>query len=250
MPRDQVDAVEQRMRKREVGDREVGDSGANKLLAQAAGARAAGLLDGDDNAALPLYQRVLELQPKRTAALEGREDTLADLLQQARTRWRAAISPTPRRACSGCRPPIRGTWICPTRWRSSRVPPSSAADAPMRTCVQAASRRRWRGIARCWRRRRMMHRPSAAWPRSPMPMPHAASAWPAISVSVKPRKRCAQARAVDADAPGVAAAQTRLTQSRQAQQRYGNRLPTRGTPASPASSCWPMPPRPKRVATC
>ena len=46
-------------------------------------AREAGRLDGDPDAALPLYKRVLELQPTRNEALEGREDALSDLLQQA-----------------------------------------------------------------------------------------------------------------------------------------------------------------------
>ena len=42
-----------------------------------------GRLDGDERAALPLYRRILALQPKRTEALEGREDALSDLLQRA-----------------------------------------------------------------------------------------------------------------------------------------------------------------------
>jgi len=47
---------------------------------QAEAARASGQLQ----AALPLYQRVLALQPTHTTALEGREDALSELLQQAR----------------------------------------------------------------------------------------------------------------------------------------------------------------------
>src|SRR3970282_2865316 len=49
--------------------------------AKAETARKPGRLDGADDAPLPLYQRVLALQPNHTAALEGREDALADLLQ-------------------------------------------------------------------------------------------------------------------------------------------------------------------------
>src|SRR3970282_323230 len=49
--------------------------------AKAETARQSGRLDGAEDAALPLYQRVLALQPNHTAALEGREDALADLLQ-------------------------------------------------------------------------------------------------------------------------------------------------------------------------
>jgi tetratricopeptide (TPR) repeat protein len=65
-------------------EREAARAGIAQLLARAAQARAAHRLDGADDAALPLYQRVLALQPERVEALEGREDALADLLQQAR----------------------------------------------------------------------------------------------------------------------------------------------------------------------
>src|SRR3546814_6955034 len=46
-------------------------------------------LTGGDKAALPLYQRILALQPENTGALEGREDALGELLQQARAQLRA-----------------------------------------------------------------------------------------------------------------------------------------------------------------
>src|SRR5690606_17790441 len=52
-------------------------------------ARGAGQLTGDDEAALPLYRRILALQPENTRALEGREDALGELLQQARAQLRA-----------------------------------------------------------------------------------------------------------------------------------------------------------------
>ena len=42
-------------------------------------------LHGADDAALPLYARVLALQPKHLHALEGRDDALSALLRQART---------------------------------------------------------------------------------------------------------------------------------------------------------------------
>jgi len=60
-------------------EREAAVAGLDEVLARAERARA----DGDLEAALPLYRRVLSLQPNRTAALEGREDALFDLLQQA-----------------------------------------------------------------------------------------------------------------------------------------------------------------------
>jgi tetratricopeptide (TPR) repeat protein len=57
--------------------------GVDSMLVEAQAAREAGRLDGDPKAALPLYKRVLALQPSNNAALEGREDALSDLLQQA-----------------------------------------------------------------------------------------------------------------------------------------------------------------------
>ncbi|MGO1071244.1 hypothetical protein [Lysobacter sp. CA199] len=78
-PRAQVEALAARLR-----DREASRAGLDRLVAAAAAAREQGRLDGAPDAALPLYQRVLELQPQRNDALEGRDDTLAELLQQAR----------------------------------------------------------------------------------------------------------------------------------------------------------------------
>lgn len=79
IPRAQIDATREQLRQHEAAA-----TGIDALLKRAAAARAEGRLDGDDNTALPLYLHVLELQPDRTEALEGREDTLSDLLQQAR----------------------------------------------------------------------------------------------------------------------------------------------------------------------
>ncbi len=78
VPRAQANAVALQLRKYEVAK-----AGIAQLLAKASAARRQGRLDGSDDAALPLYQRVLSLQPQRIEALEGREDALADLLQQA-----------------------------------------------------------------------------------------------------------------------------------------------------------------------
>ena len=79
VPRERLEAVASDLRARET--RQVGLA---DLLARAAAARKAGHLDDGPEAALPLYERVLVLQPDRLEALEGREDALADLLQQAR----------------------------------------------------------------------------------------------------------------------------------------------------------------------
>ena len=79
VPRAQTEAVAVRLRRNEFGG-----SGVELLLAQAAAARDDGRLDGAEDAALPLYERILILQPNHTQALEGREDSLADLLQLSR----------------------------------------------------------------------------------------------------------------------------------------------------------------------
>ena len=73
-PRGQVDAVANALR-----ERESAHAGVDGLLIQASAAQA----EGDFEIALPLYQRVLTLQPTHTVALEQREDALSDVLQQA-----------------------------------------------------------------------------------------------------------------------------------------------------------------------
>lgn len=78
-PRAETDAVAMLLRRQEAEH-----AGIDGLLARAHAARAAGRLDEGEDSALPLYQRVLALQPARTEALEGREDALADLLQRAK----------------------------------------------------------------------------------------------------------------------------------------------------------------------
>ncbi|MDR6991232.1 hypothetical protein [Luteimonas sp. 3794] len=82
-PREQVDAVATALRQREAAG-----AGLDRLLAQAQAAQEAGNLDADDHSALPLYRRVLALQPDNADALRGREDALASLLDDARRRLR------------------------------------------------------------------------------------------------------------------------------------------------------------------
>ncbi len=83
VPRPQADALAVRLRVREAEH-----AGIDGLLAAASRAHADERLWGDEGAALPLYQRVLALQPTRIEALEGREDALSDLLQDAGQRLR------------------------------------------------------------------------------------------------------------------------------------------------------------------
>ena len=80
VPQGEADAVARQLQ----AGRSAG-AGIGALLAQARNAFAAGRLDDGDSSALPLFQRILALQPDNLPALEGREDALSDLLLQART---------------------------------------------------------------------------------------------------------------------------------------------------------------------
>lgn len=81
VPRADVDALALRLR-----NQQAAHAGIDTLLARADAARLAGQLDAGDAAALPLYARVLALQPNLQRALEGREDALSDLLGKADAR--------------------------------------------------------------------------------------------------------------------------------------------------------------------
>ncbi|MEF3083889.1 hypothetical protein V3391_16860 [Luteimonas sp. SMYT11W] len=82
-PREHVDAVTNALRQREAAG-----AGLDRLVAEAQAAQAAGVLDAGEQSALPLYRRVLALQPDNADALRGREDALASLLEDARRRLR------------------------------------------------------------------------------------------------------------------------------------------------------------------
>lgn len=84
VPRAEADALAEALRQREAGL-----AGIDDLYDRAGRAHAAGRLDGADDAALPLYARVLALEPGHAGALRGREDALAELLAQAREALRA-----------------------------------------------------------------------------------------------------------------------------------------------------------------
>lgn len=79
VPRAQADAFAAQLRAWETAH-----VGLDALLAQAAAAQEAGRLQGAADAALPLYARVLELQPGQADAMRGREDVLGAVLEQAR----------------------------------------------------------------------------------------------------------------------------------------------------------------------
>lgn len=75
-PKAGIDAAEALLRMDDAAQ-----AGIGALLDAAESAHAAGRLQDGVDAALPLYQRVLALQPRNRRAIEGREDALSDLLQ-------------------------------------------------------------------------------------------------------------------------------------------------------------------------
>lgn len=79
VPQRDADAVARRLR-----DHQQEGAGIGALLGRAESALQAQRLDGSDDSALPLFQQVLARAPNHLRALEGREDALSDLLQQAR----------------------------------------------------------------------------------------------------------------------------------------------------------------------
>ena len=84
VPRAEADALAQALRQREAGH-----AGIDGIFARAEEAHAQGRLDGSADSALPLYARVLALEPAHPGALRGREDALGELLAQAREALRA-----------------------------------------------------------------------------------------------------------------------------------------------------------------
>ncbi|UNK49042.1 hypothetical protein MNR01_15085 [Lysobacter sp. S4-A87] len=221
VPRARVDALEQRVR-----EREAGDSGVDKLLAQAAAARKAGLLDGGDNAALPLYQRVLALEPNRTEALEGREDVLADLLQQAQTslaRGDLAEASARMRRVQAADPGHVDLPDALAGLNRNAEQRRASADAELRRGRLAQALEGYRAV--------LVTVPDDE--RAQRGITAVANAYAGRSQRYSgdfrfsdAEKELAEARRIDAQAPGVAAAEQRLVQARQSQQRYGQKVPT------------------------
>ncbi len=77
-PRARLDPVAAALR-----EHQMSVAGVDELLQRADAARVASHFDDGEDSALPLYQRVLALQPRNQRAVEGREDALTDLLQPA-----------------------------------------------------------------------------------------------------------------------------------------------------------------------
>lgn len=87
-PREETAQVAEELRRREADD-----AGIDGLWARAERAHAAGRLHGGGDAALPLYRRILQFDPDHLGALRGRDDAVAELLQQARAALREGDLP-------------------------------------------------------------------------------------------------------------------------------------------------------------
>lgn len=82
-PRAGTDAVAALLR-----ERETAAAGLDGLWERADQAYREGRLHGSEDAALPLYRRILRLDPAHLGALRGRDDSVAELLQEARSALR------------------------------------------------------------------------------------------------------------------------------------------------------------------
>ena len=86
VPRANINLAAEQLKAKEAEN----SGGVDGLLRQAQDAQAAAKPGGSDPAAaLPLFQKVLELESNQVEALEGREDALSDLLQRAEERLKA-----------------------------------------------------------------------------------------------------------------------------------------------------------------
>lgn len=97
-PRAGTDALADQLRRRELAI-----AGIDAMLRDAEQASAQGRFDDGPRAALPLYRRILELQPGHLQAMEGREDALSALLAQAVAALRREDTATAARLMSAAR---------------------------------------------------------------------------------------------------------------------------------------------------
>jgi len=220
VPRGQSDAVATQLRQREAAH-----AGIPALLARAAAARAAHRLDGDDDAALPLYQRVLALQPDRVEALEGREDALSDLLQQASRALQGDDIATAARLVAAARGYDAGHADLP------------GIEARLATAVDQARRRAERDTRRgrldeAGARYRMLLQVDPADAAAQRGVERLAQAWSHRAARLAADFRfsdagaaLAQARALAPDASALHDAERAITHARQAQSRLHPSMP-------------------------
>ena len=219
VPPSRVDAVAAALRHSEAAN-----AGTGKLLLQAAAARAAGRLDGDADSARPLFERVLALQPTHTQALEGREDTLADLLQRARQALLegdlAASASIVHRVLAA--DPGHG------ELPGTLAALGEAADVRRRRADADLRRERLGSALDGYRAVLVVHPDDAAAERG---LDRVAAAFAARSGRLAADFRFEEAEAalregsaIRPDAPAITEARQRLSRARQAQARYASRL--------------------------
>lgn len=220
VPVARADAVAARLR-----EREAAVAGLEGWLSDAAAAHRAGRLEGSPDAALPLYQRVLALQPGRIEALEGREDALSDLLQQVRAKLEA-----------GAIAEAAATLDAARRYDPGHAGLPDAESGLARALEQARSRadtdlRRGR-LARAAETYRLLARiaPQDAGARRGIERAATAHARRAGSHAADFRFAEAEAdlqraRALSPQAPGVADAARQINRARQARTRLARPVP-------------------------
>ncbi|RPE75441.1 hypothetical protein EDC50_2886 [Vulcaniibacterium tengchongense] len=237
LPRAETEAFAQRLRAREAAE-----AGIDRLLARAAAARRAGRLDGTADAALPLYQRVLELRPDQVQALEGREDTLADLLQQAQARLDRGdldVAAAQIRRAQAADPAHIGLPDALAALAQAVERARRRADADLRRGRLAAAAGGYRAVLAA----------AADDPAAQRGLQRVAQAYAERSRRAAADFRfdeaeaaLREARAVAVEAPGIAEAEQRLRRARAAAHRLDPRLPPAEADAAAARGDLLSPP--------
>jgi len=113
------------------------------LLGRAEAALQAHRLDGGEDSALPLFQQVLAIAPNQLRALEGREDALSDLLQQAR----AACQAGQLAAAAALLESARGYDAGHVDLPATQEALNNAVERRQQQAAQALRRQRWDSAA-------------------------------------------------------------------------------------------------------
>lgn len=118
-------------------------AGVAVLLGRAEAALQAHRLDGGEDSALPLFQQVLAIAPNQLRALEGREDALSDLLQQAR----AACQAGQLAAAAALLESARGYDAGHVDLPATQEALNNAVERRQQQAAQALRRQRWDSAA-------------------------------------------------------------------------------------------------------
>ncbi|MGY1410063.1 MULTISPECIES: hypothetical protein [unclassified Luteimonas] len=214
VPRVQADLLAAQLR-----EREAALAGIDGLLVRAAAAHAEGRLQGDDGAALPLYARVLQLRPSDPQALRGRDDALGALLDQARDDLRSGEFTAAAAAIATARRYDAGHVDLPDT--EARL--TEELDALRRRADTDLQRGRIDAAVAAWRRLQAL---APDDPAASEGLSHAAEAYAATARRLaadfrfaEARRELDKARALAADAPGLAVAQAALERAQRSHVR-------------------------------